>query len=210
MSQMKKVLLQSLTVIILLTGCSDFDDEWRNDEFEGRKFNKLAVVGLSHELERRKQYEEVGVEELSTYGIEAKKGLSIFPQAITEQEHNNDTITKLIVANNIDAVLMIKVLHEDDHAYIMPEEHKKFKIFYGRWGRNKPLHMPSGYYKRPEKYFMIATLYDLHEKHEENEETVVWRAVSLITNPDEKIEVKKQFIRTSIEHLIDQGLLLMK
>lgn len=201
-----KLLIASLFLCI---GCSDFDDEWSNSEFDGRQFKKLVVVGLSHELERRKIYEEVGNEELSSYGISSIEGLSLFPQLITEQGNNSDTLTKLIIANKVDAVLTFKVLHENDHAYMMPEDHKRFKVFYGRWGRAKSLHVNRQYYKRPEKYFMVATLYDLHEKHEENEETAVWRATDVIRNPSENIEQKKEFIRTAIAHLIDQELVLV-
>ena len=194
---------------LLSLSCSDFDDEWRNKEYQGMEFNKLVVVGLSGELERRKIYEEVGREELDKYGIRSIDGLSVFPQKITEKEDNYDTITELIISNKIDAVLTIKVLHERDHKYMMPDDHKRFKVFYGRWGRSKSLHMARGYYKKPEKYYMVATLYDLHEKHVENEETAVWRATDIIMNPAENIEKKKEFIRTSISHLVDQKLILV-
>ena len=199
--------LSSSLFIIILVGCADFDSEWRDEEFIGRRFNHLVVVGLSHELENRALYEETAIAELSNYGVDAGSGLTIFPQVITEKTDNADTITKLIIANNVDAVLIVKILHEDDHAYLMPEEHKRFKVFYGRWGRSKSLHMSSKYYDRPEKYYMISTLYDLHEKHEENEETVVWRASSLITNPQFKMDKKKEFIKRSIAHLVDQNLI---
>jgi hypothetical protein len=197
----------SFTLILLVfTSCSDFDDEWSNAQFEGRRFNKLVVVGLSHELERREIYEEVGTTELAKYGITAVKGLSVFPQAITEA-HDTDSLTKLIIANNIDAVIVVKILHEDDHTYLMPDDQKRFAAYYGRWGRTKSVNMARRYYQQPDDYFMIATLYDLHEKHEE---TAVWRATNLITNPDAKIATKKKFIRTAIKHLIKQQLIVVE
>ena len=51
---------------------------------------------------------------------------------------------------------------------------------------------------------MIGSLYDLKEKHEENEETVIWRASSTILNPSENMAFKKEFIDRTIEHIIDQ------
>lgn len=200
--------LIAIFLLGLLIGCSDFDHEWRNEAFEGRKFKKLVVVGLSHELERRKTYEETGTAALAKYGIPSVRGLSVFPQEVTERENNHEELTQLIIQNEVDAVLLMKVLHEDDHAYIMPEDHKSFVMYYGRWGRAKSSSLSTNYYKRPEKYYMIATLYDLHEKHEENEETAVWRAISVIINPDTKIEKKNNFIRASVEHLVEQGLIV--
>ena len=198
-----KLLLLVLTVSLF--SCSDFDDEWRRGEFEGEHFKKLVVVGLSHELDRRKFYEEVAVRSLAAEGIEAEQGLEIFPQSLTEVSNNSDLITDLIIENEIDAVLMIKVLHEDETAYMMPEDHGHFHAYYGRWG--KTIHSRAhGYYKQPERYFMIATLYNLKVLHEENEQTVVWRAADIIYNPAGNLPRKEKFINTAIDHLLSKGL----
>lgn len=197
-----------LVFVLALFSCSsDFDNEWKRDPYEGTHFNKLVVVGLSHQLENRKFYEKEAVTELEKAGFHALEGLNIFPQEVTELDQNQDTITSLVISNKVDAVLIIKILHENDHTYMMPEDHKKFKVFYGRWGRSKSLHHPSQYYKRPEKYYMVATLYDLKEKHRENEETVIWRASSSIINPLENMVMKKKFIDDVVKHITDQHLI---
>ncbi|SNT39970.1 hypothetical protein SAMN05421640_3781 [Ekhidna lutea] len=77
-------------------------------------------------------------------------------------------------------------------------------MYYGRWGRNKDLHV--GYYKKPEKYFMVGTLYNLTESHEENEETVIWRASNIIYSPERNHEKKKEFIDNAIQHITNQHL----
>lgn len=199
--------LSLLSLLLVLFSCSsDFDDEWKRIPYESVHFNKLVVVGLSHDLDTRKFYEQEAASELEKAGFHAVKGLSIFPQEVTELDHNHDSITSLIIENQVDAVLTIKVLHKNDHAYLMPEDHKKFKVFLGRWGRSKSLHV-NHYYKKPEKYYMIATLYNLMENHEENEETVIWRASSIIYNPEKNIEVKKDFIDNAVAHITDQHLI---
>ena len=198
-----------LTIILGVFSCSssspDFDDEWKKDPYEGTHFNKLVVVGLSHELDKRKFYENEAVTELEKAGFHAIEGLHIFPQEVTELDHNQDSITSLIVSNNVDAVLVIKILHENDETYMMPEDYSKFKKMYFR---RRSFHTyNANYYERPDKYFMIATLYDLKEKHEENEETVIWRASSLIVNPAENRETKKIFIDNVVAHITDQHLI---
>ncbi|WP_420316161.1 hypothetical protein [Ekhidna sp.] len=192
-----------ITLILSLASCSsDFDNEWKRIPYEGSHFKKLVVVGLSHDLDTRKFYEKEAVAELRKAGFEAIEGLSIFPQEVTELDHNQDSISHLIVANNVDAVLVIKILHENDDDYMMPEDYKKFKKLYFR---RRSFHTyNSNYYERPDKYFMIGSLYDLKEKHEENEETVIWRASSTILNPSENMAFKKEFIDRTIEHIIDQ------
>ncbi|WP_425390718.1 hypothetical protein [Ekhidna sp.] len=168
-----------IIALAFLTSCtSDFDNEWKRSSYEGTHFNKLVVVGLSHELDTRKFYENEAVTELKKAGFEAIEGLHIFPQEITELDHNQDSISHLIVENNVDAVLVIKILHENDDEYMMPEDYGRFKKLYFR---RRSFHTyNANYYERPDKYFMIGTLYDLKEKHEENEETVIWRASSTI------------------------------
>ncbi|WP_436515611.1 hypothetical protein [Ekhidna sp. To15] len=195
-----------LLSIAFLTSCSlDFDNEWKRDPYEGTHFNKLVVVGLSHDLESRKFYENEAVTELEKSGFHAVEGLKIFPQEVTELDHNQDSITSLIEENKVDAVLVIKILHENDESYMMPEDYSKFKKIYFR---RRSFHTyNSNYYERPEKYYMIATLYDLKEKHQENEETVVWRASSLIINPAENKERKKSFIDDVVEHITEQHLI---
>lgn len=204
---MQKIILILASCTLLVACSSDFDDEWKRDPYVPIHFNKLVVVGLSHEIENRKFYEEEAVSQLENAGFHAIKGLSIFPQTVTEEAHNQDSISRLIVAHEVDAVLVIKILHENDHSYMMPEDHKRFKVFYGRWGRSKSLHTVGRYYKRPDKYFMIATLYNVKEQHQENEETVIWRAASQIYNPEVNIKAKIHFIDDAVAHITDQHLI---
>ncbi len=197
--------LYLLAILVLCSCSSDFDNEWKREPYEGTHFNKLVVVGLSHDIENRKFYEEEAVTELEKSGFHAIEGLNIFPQEITELDHNQDSITSLIEKNMVDAVLVIKILHENDETYMMPEDYSKFKKIYFR---RRSFHTyNSNYYERPEKYFMIATLYDLKEKHQENEETVIWRASSLIINPAENHQTKKEFIDNVVKHITNQHLI---
>ncbi|MEP1033522.1 hypothetical protein [Ekhidna sp.] len=195
-----------LAIFILIFSCSsDFNNEWKRDPYEGTHFNKLVVVGLSHDLENRKFYEKEAVTQLEKSGFHAVEGLKIFPQEVTELDHNQDSITSLIEANKVDAVLVVKILHENDETYMMPEDYSKFKKMYFR---RRSFHTyNSNYYERPEKYYMIATLYDLKEKHHENEETVIWRASSLIINPAENVETKRKFIDDVVAHITEQHLI---
>ncbi|WP_424963678.1 hypothetical protein [Ekhidna sp.] len=194
-----------LLTFITFACSSDFDEEWKRIPYESVHFNKLVVVGLSHDLETRKFYEEEAVSELEKAGFHAIEGLNIFPQQVTELDHNQDSISTLIVENGVDAVLVIKILHENDDEYMMPEDYSKFKKMYFR---RRSFHTyNANYYERPDKYFMIATLYNLKEKHEENEETVIWRASSVILNPAENLEFKKEFIDNTVEHITEQHLI---
>lgn len=195
--------LSPLVLICVLLSCSsDFDDEWKRIPYESVHFNKLVVVGLSHDLETRKFYEEEAVAELEESGFHAVKGLNIFPQKVTELDHNQDSISTLIVENDVDAILVIKILHENDDEYMMPEDYSKFKKLYFR---RRSFHTyNANYYERPDRYFMIATLYNLKEKHEENEETVIWRASSSILNPAKNIKFKKEFIDNAVKHITEQ------
>lgn len=193
-----------ILAFITISCASDFDNEWKQDPYESVHFNKLVVVGLSHELDTRKFYEEEAVTELEKAGFHAVNGLSIFPQEVTELDHNRDSISSLIERNNVDAVLVIKVLHEDDDEYMMPEDYSKFKKLYFR---RRSFHtFNANYYERPDKYFMIATLYNLKEQHEENEETVIWRASSVILNPAKNLEFKREFIDNAVAHITEQHL----
>ncbi|MEO9872068.1 hypothetical protein [Ekhidna sp.] len=191
--------------LVLFSCSSDFDNEWKRIPYEGTHFSKLVVMGLSHEIETRKFYEKEAVTRLETSGFHAIEGLTIFPQEVTELDHNQDSITSLIEKNDVDGVLVIKVLHENDDEYMMPDDYNKFKKLYFR---RRSFHTyNANYYERPDKYFMIATLYDLKEKHREDEETVIWRASNTIINPSENVTVKKEFIDAVVEHITDQHLI---
>ena len=195
-----------LIPLLFLFSCSqDFGNEWKRTPYEGTHFNKLVVIGLSHDLEIRKFYEEEAVSQLKKVGFDAQKGLELFPQEITELDHNQDSISHLIVQHQVDAVLAIKIIHENDNEYMTPEDYGMFKKLYFR---RRSFHTyNANYYDRPDKYYMIATLYDLKEKHEENEETVIWRASSTILNPTQNIEFKKTFIDLAVAHITDQHLI---
>jgi hypothetical protein len=201
---MYKALLFILSSLLIF-GCSDFDSEWKKSPYEGTHFSKLVVVGLSHELATRTFYEKEATNEIRKRGFEATEGISIFPQEVTEIDNNQDSITSLIIKNNVDAVLVIKILHEDDEEFMTPEDYGKFKKFYFR--RRSYHTFSQGYYEQPEKYYMIATLYDLKEKHQENEETVIWRATNKIIKPSENEKAKKIFIKNTVDHIIDQHLI---
>lgn len=194
-----------ILISLLIFGCSDFDHEWKKSPYTATHFSKLVVVGLSHDLESRKLYESEAVNEIQKRGFSANEGLTLFPQEITEIDNNQDSITNLIIKNNVDGVLVIKILSKDDAEYLKYEDYNKFKNLYFR--RRSYHTFTQGYYKKPEKYYMIATLYDLKEQHEENEETVIWRASKKIYMPSENPEAKSLFIQKTVDHIIDQHLI---
>ncbi|WP_089358439.1 hypothetical protein [Ekhidna lutea] len=77
--------MNRIIVILLFVsvfGCSDFDDEWKREPYESVHFEKLVVVGLSHELQNRIFYEQEAVSELNKSGFYAIEGIEIFPQEI--------------------------------------------------------------------------------------------------------------------------------
>lgn len=192
----------ALTLLItLLTGCSkDFGTEWKREDFEVAHFERMAVMGLSHEIESRTFYEQEAIKALNSKGIQAIEGISIFPQEISELDHSYDSLKTRIEKNNIDAVLVIKILHEDDHDFLMPDDYNKFTKLYFR--RRSYHTFASGYYSKPDDYYMIATLYDLRTIHEENEETVIWRASEHLLNPALNREKCEIFIQNVVDHLI--------
>lgn len=201
---MIKKIIPFLTLAFLFA-CSDFDAEWKREPYNGTHFSKLVVMGLSHDLDARKFYETETINQIKQKGFIAQEGLSIFPQEITELDNNHDSITSLIIKNNVDGVLVIKILSEKDKEYFKYEDYNKFKNLY--FTRKSYHTFTPGYYKKPEKYYMIATLYDLKEKHEENEETVIWTASKKIYMPSENVKAKKEFISNTVDHIINRHLI---
>ena len=185
-------------------GCSDFQKEWKDPSFNGRTFKNLVVVGISSDVAERTHYESQLVLNLRNRGIDAREGIDIFTQELTNQKEHADSITQLIIENEIDGVLMVKVVHAEDE-YILPEDYSRFSKFYA--GRKYHLYTP-GYYSGNTRYILVATLYDLHEHPEETGETAIWSASQIILRPATNTKRKEEFIRDVAGHLVDQGLLL--
>lgn len=193
----------AIIAILALSSCSrDFDNEWKKENYEPVHFENVVVMGLSHDLDQRIYYEREAVKELNKLGFQAIEGITLFPQEITELDNNQDSIASIIEKESIDGILVVKILHENDWDFMMPEDYGKFKKLYFR--RRSYHTFNANYYERPERYYMVASLYDVHNNHQENEETIIWRASSPILNPAKNEEMKKEFIDLAVEHVVEQ------
>lgn len=109
---MKKLLF--LLSFIFLFNCSTTElvEQWKNPKIDSLSVSKVLIVGMSSNIEARKQFENKMKEEYLARGIEAVMSLEIFePTFTTEQKSKVElrNVEKILVINHFDAILFTKI-----------------------------------------------------------------------------------------------------
>ncbi|MGA1225742.1 MAG: hypothetical protein ACO3VF_00535 [Tamlana sp.] len=202
-------------LLFLLVNCSSVEivDNWKNPDIDVFESNKTLIVGMTPNIEARRQFEKALKAEYEARGIEAYMSLDVFePDFTLEKQSENDLkrIEDILVANNFDAVLLTKVIGvEDKIAYkkkydSFDETHVKFKEDYLKY---QDIYYNPDYYDEYMVYHTESSLYCLCPAKDKE---LIWKGYIDITDPESVSETINDYVRLVIVVLEDQNLLIPK
>lgn len=115
------------TIVILLglfiVGCSTTElvENWKNPDIESYSPNKVLLVGMTSNVEARRQFEKQLQNEYASRGIESVMSLELFESTFTTDKKTEEELKRLennLINDGFDTVLFTKVIGvQDEIAY---------------------------------------------------------------------------------------------
>ncbi|GAA3568889.1 hypothetical protein [Snuella lapsa] len=216
MKTFKKHYRYLLIFILLLTfSCSPkLSSSFTKENYTGKAYSKIAVVGISKDLSSRLAFEKTAVDLLQKKGVNAIQGINIFPQNMSETEKQPSNIIKIIKENDLDGVITMGLIDtKDGHRY---EQGGTYTIPAGYYRVGKHIYRryitleEPGYYVPSKSYVIEAVFYNLKRELVEGQDTWVWTGESSIVDPSSLQSAAKSFTSRMVGQIIKDGIIVSK
>ena len=110
---MKRFILVIIVIVLFSCNSTQLIETWKNPEVTTYEPSKVLVVGLTSNLEARRNFENQLKSELQLRGIEAISSLEIFK---SEKMTENDlrTLENNLIDSGFDTILFSKIIGVED------------------------------------------------------------------------------------------------
>ncbi|ARV07123.1 hypothetical protein BTO04_10680 [Polaribacter sp. SA4-10] len=210
---MKKILF--LITALLLMNCTSTEliESWKNPEIDSFSISKVLIVGMSSNIEARKQFEEKLKKEYESRGIEAVMSLDLFEPSFTGEEKSKEElriVAQILGASFFDAILFTKVKGvEDKRVYTETFRDKEYLDikFKDDYYANQEIFYNPDYYKDFKIYHTETSLYCICPV---KERTLIWKGYIDIIDPSSAEETVDDYINLLVLVLEEENLLNKK
>ncbi len=207
-----KIKLQLVILFLLAASCSSsrLVDEYVNSETPNFQANKILVVGLTPDLEMRRQFEYSLVDALEAEDVNAVKSVDFFISNFNENdqyENNLETIEKDLLNAGFDAVIFSKVTGQESKVTITQSYRnfaKSFESFQVYYNDNRPVYN-SGQMEDYPVYNTETRLYCLCLGKERD---LIWRGKIDIVDPPKASTTIRNYVKTLLRALKKHRLLI--
>lgn len=209
----KKVIL--LSIILLTVSCSPMlSSSFTKEGYTEKSYNKIAVIGISNNLNSRLTFERQAVNLFKENGINAVSGIDMFPQNMPKEAQNPDNYIDIIKTHNLDGIITISLVDTKDghryqsgNSYTIPAGYYRVgKHIYRRYVTiNEP-----GYYEPTKSYVLEAVLYNLKGELHAEQDTWVWTGESSLVNPSSLQSSAESFCKQMVNQIIKDGIIISK
>ena len=94
---------------------------WEKSENQEIKYDKIAILGISHSTIYRKIFEQAVEEQMLAYGYPAEGALDFLPPNENEDNTSPEIVMAFFGSAKVDAVMTIHLLDIDDTRRYVPE-----------------------------------------------------------------------------------------
>jgi len=200
--------------IVSLYGCSSsrLVDEYRNTETPNFQANKVLVVGLTPDPVLQRQFEYSLQQALETEDVIAIKSVDYFESTFSENnqtEENLKSIENELLTAGFDAVLFSKVTGQESKVTIAQSYRnltKSFESFSDYYNENRPVYGN----EQIEDYPVYNTETSLYCLCPGKERDLIWRGKIDIVNPPGAASTIRDYVKTIVQTLKRNNLLIVK
>ncbi|WP_281988704.1 hypothetical protein [Aquimarina aggregata] len=209
-----KNLLYAAFVFLIVTSCAPkLSSTWKSQDYKGRTYTKIAVVGISENLEARNVFENNAVQLLKDHGINAITGITVFPPKMSPPKKGEDAkFIKILKDNDIDGVITMSLINTKEsqrytqgETYAVPLGYRRFGRYYYR--TYSYISTP-GYYQDENSYLIEAVLYDVAGELQEGQNTLVWSGQSALINPSSSQNAAINYTNKMVASLLNDMVIL--
>lgn len=196
--------------MLIIAGCSTskITSSWKAENTVPQKYNKILVLGLTHEADRtlQEKMENHFVGDLKELGYNAVSSLQEYGSKAFDKMEEEAAIARL-KGSGVDAVLTIVLLDkEKERRYIAGSiYYSPYGYYYNRfWGYRVTLYhriYEPGYYVTSTKYFWESNLYDM------NTQKLVYSAQTESFAPASSESMGHEYGQMIVNNMVKQNVL---
>ena len=202
-----------ILLIIFLTGCSSSKlvKEYKNPETYTFEANKVLIIGMTANIEVRRNFENNVADALEHKNIIAAKSVDFFEKSFTNRKQTVEelnTLESLLLEAGFDAILLTKVTGQqtrvsivDFYSNLESEKYKRFNEYY--YGNQD-----SFLSEDQEEYVVYITETSLYCICPEKERELLWQGNIEVTKSISNKKNINDFTKTLLKSLKDNDLLL--
>jgi hypothetical protein len=212
---MRKNIIFSVLISVILTSCaSTLSSSYTKEGYNGENYRKIAVIGMSNDLNARLAFENKAVDLLKENNINAVVGVNMFPQKMPKEAQTPENYIQIIKDNNLDGILTISLIDVNDshryqtgQSYSVPAGYYRVgKYIYRRYVTiNEP-----GYYVPTKSYVLEAVFYNLKGELTTGKDTWVWTGESSLVDPSSLQSAANNFCNQLINQIVKDGVILFQ
>ncbi len=203
-----------LVIIFLFANCSSsrLVDEYINAETPNFQANKVLVVGLTPHGGLQRQFEYSLQQALEAEDVIAIKSVDYFEEPVHEinqSEENLANLEKQLIDAGFDAVLFSKVTGQESKVTMAQSYRniaRSFESFSDYYSENKPVSAS----EQLEEYAVYNTETSLYCLCPGKERDLIWRGKIDIVDPPAATASIRDYVRTLIQALKRNNLLIIK
>ncbi|MDQ3019511.1 MAG: hypothetical protein M3R36_02920 [Bacteroidota bacterium] len=214
---MKKIAL-SITILFVLSylySCSSVttvSGTWKKPATSAKRYNKIAVIGLSGDIVKRSAVENAIVSKLKADGINAVAGTTILPDTFVDNNDDGkvddakkEAIAAELEKQGVDGALTISLVNVKESEQYVPGSsfytpysgYYGFNNYYG--GAYNMVNTP-GYYVKNTNIFLASNFYDLT-----NNDALIWSAQTNTGNPTSINDLAQSYSTALVEDFLSAG-----
>jgi hypothetical protein len=184
---------------------------WFNPKYEGQTFHKVLVVGVAQNLEVRADFEDGMAAQIARPGIQTIPGNQILLRPDPKAKPDLDYLRAQIRDNQIDAVVVSRLLKVDKKVISVPSStyvapFPYYYSFYGYLGAVYPVVYDPGYTREDTTVSVETNVYATSKPDGD----LVWTGVSESFNPKSAKKVADGLIKDVPKQMEKDGLLSKK
>ena len=218
---MKKILIPALLSMLMgitFISCStvtEINGTWKKPGTTGKKYSKIAVLGVSKDVVKRSTIERAVVSNMKKYGINAVSGTDLIPDTFLDKDGDgqvDENIREEIVAklkeNGVDGAFVMALTGKKEEEYYVPGTYSYGpsyspyagyygfnSYFYGAWNT---VYSP-GYYAKQTNIFFASNFYNV------DTEQLVWSAQSETFDPQSLKTFAESYSKMVVEEFVSSG-----
>jgi hypothetical protein len=184
---------------------------WFNPNYEGHAFHKILVIGVAQNLEVRADFEDEMAAQVARPGIETVPGNHILLRPDPNVKLDLDYLRGQILDNQIDAVVVSRLLKVDrkvttvpSSTYVAPFPY--YYSFYGYLGVVYPTVYEPGYTRQDTAVSIETNVYATSKPNGD----LVWNGVSKSFNPKSAQKIVEGLVKEVTKQMEKDGLLPKK
>ncbi len=200
----------AIVMIALLTTCgptTKVTGSWARPEHEQESFKKIVILGIGHNSENRRIFEDQVETRLAAKGYPVIAALDLLPPNAAIGTITKEIVNEIFISADVDAVFTMSMRHQEDTRRYVPASGTYYTPyystagFYDYYGGFGTYYYSPGYYTGSYKVFLEASLFDF-----KNDE-LLWSAQTESTDFNSVSQMAEQFADAIVADFISKNVI---